>query len=401
MQEGPRFGDQRIYSLDLIRGVAICGLAPINILDFASPEDLYLIPPDEKGFGIWIWAVVNQFAAGKFISLFSLLFGAGIILQTREIDSKLGSTASMYLPRLGWLWVLGMLHAYLIWYGDILVPYALTGFVIFWCRKWSARSQAIVGLLVHFLFIITISGLIVAVALMVPDLEGWSSEEEDLGVLDPANMGKGWIEQMPMRASVVLLIHLIGIPVFFLPFTGSLMLLGMALLKSGFFEGTWSRISYLYCLIPSLAIGLIVGAVGLFFNWRSEWDPNTILFHTIWTVLVTPCLVFAYAILLVGWSGKSTLGWLQAGFRAIGKMALSNYIGQSLIFSLIFYGHGFDYYGKLSFSQIIMIPLAVWVVQMIFSVFWLERFQFGPLEWVWRCLSYRKRLPLRKIAIKY
>lgn len=397
--EQPRLGTQRIDSLDLIRGIAICGLAPINILDFASPDDYYFTPGDLQGLELGLWVGVLVFGMGKFISLFSLLFGAGIILQTQRSDLAQEDTTRAYLPRLGWLFFFGMLHAYLIWYGDILVGYAITGFLVFWFRKWSAKTLATVGGLVYVAYSLLLVAVIAGLAIFVESGEFWSALSGDEmaaeGEWDPEDPSGSWIQQLPGRSLIAFCVQLIGIPFLIIPINGSLMLIGMAILKSGFFTGTWKPTHYRTIMAVGLGLGVGLSVIGLFLTARDGWETRAFALHCGWFLAATPFLVGGYATTIVLWSQTSLFDGLKNGFRALGRMAFTNYIGQSVIFHLLFYGTGFGLRGQLGFGMVMLVPVAVWIVQMAASTLWLRSFRFGPLEWIWRCLSHRKRLPIR------
>ena len=381
----------RIEALDLIRGIAICGLVPINILDFASSEDWYFAPANLKDSEIWLWAFLSTFGFGKFVSLFSILFGASMILQTNKIEQLGLPVVKSYLPRLGWLWFFGMLHAYLIWYGDILVGYAITGFVVLWFRNLSARTLGIVGWGVHFFLALFWSILLwmIFMAGFGDEIESALTETEaDQGTFwDLATFSGSWIEQMPLRATFAVLTQLFGIPFVILPSCGSLMLIGMSLYKNGFFEYRWKKNSYRISLAIGFAVGIGLGLVGVLLSYRDGWNYASLIKHAPFGLLATPFLAFAYATTLVIWAQSSLLGWLQPGIKALGRMAFSNYIGQSLIFSLIFYGHGLGMRGQLSLSEVVMICPLVWIFQITISSIWLRYFRTGPLEGIWRRLA--------------
>lgn len=388
----------RIDSLDLIRGVAVCGLAPINILDFASPDDWLFSPVGFDRTDLVLWNLVSVFGMGKFVSLFSILFGASMVLQVDKLKSNSLPIAKTYLPRLGWLWVFGMLHSYLIWYGDILVGYAVTGFVVFWCAKWPAKLQGILGWGIHCfcLLLLAASAILISVLGAYEWMDSPWTETEGGTIWDPNVLKRTWIYQMPYRATVAALMHFIAIPFFILPMCGSLMLIGMSLYKSGFFELKWKKRRYYIVILSSVVLGGGASAIGVYLKGRADWTETAIFKHYSWDILVTPLAAAGYASIMVLWSGTRVFNWLQSAFKAIGRMAFSNYIGQSIIFSLIFYGHGLGYYGKLPLHEVLMICPAVWIVQMIFSALWLHYLRSGPLEWGWRSLIARRRLPLRR-----
>ena len=258
----PKPEQERIACLDVIRGVAVCGLVPINILDFAPAGDLFVSPKGLEGFEFWLWHLVHLFGSGKFMSLFALLVGAGIILATQKRDAAGLPVATRYLPRLGWLWFFGMLHAYFIWHGDILVAYAVTGFVLFWCRKWPAKIQACVGVAMLAVF----SALVGLITLLFWfgefDLGNWSELEaewnEDLENDLQAFRGS-WLEQMPTRALYAVILQLGGIPFLVFWIAGGMMFLGMSLMKSGFFQGKWPASWVRNLAVAGVATGSTLG----------------------------------------------------------------------------------------------------------------------------------------------
>ncbi|MEM9015437.1 MAG: hypothetical protein AAGC68_00390, partial [Verrucomicrobiota bacterium] len=201
----PTLTNQRIEALDLIRGIAVCGLVLINSIEIGFGAIPLVYPLDFPESERTLWTVVMGLGCGKFASQFAALFGAGMILFCDRAEASGRSAASVYLPRLGWLLVFGMLHAYLIWHGDVLVSYAVTGFVLFWCRNWSAKTFFIIGgaLMVSF-----VAPLIVgAIACLFIDfspldeytdqiLESIRTEEEK----ETAALTGSWLEQMKSRA---------------------------------------------------------------------------------------------------------------------------------------------------------------------------------------------------------
>lgn len=396
----PKLGPQRIESLDVIRGVAVCGLIPINILDFAPAGDLYLGPADLAGFELWLWQFVNLMGSGKFMSLFALLFGAGIVLATEEADAARQPVAKRYLRRLGWLMFFGMIHAYLVWHGDILVGYAITGFVVFWCRKWTIRTQVIAGvaMLAVFSALIGLIALVISVADIdlgnLSDFQDMVDEETEKEL--KAFQGS-WLEQTPQRALTAVFIQAFGIPLFIFWIAGGMMFLGMALMKSGFFRGQWKGRRYRTLGIAGIAGGILLsGAGALLINHHREGNLGLLLFHYQWSYWGTFILAIGYAACLMLWCRGTRAPWLRRTFAAAGRMAFSNYLGQSIILGLIFYGHGLGLKGQLSFTQIMAVVPCVWVFQLTFSVLWLKRFRFGPMEWLWRSLTYGKRIAIRR-----
>ncbi|MEM1442539.1 MAG: DUF418 domain-containing protein [Verrucomicrobiota bacterium] len=392
-------GTQRIESLDLIRGFAVCGLVAINGIEFGLGTVPLVYPLDFDGGDRALWTLVMGLGCGKFVTLFATLFGAGMILFTERAELSGQSAASVYLPRLGWLLLFGNLHAYLLWHGDILVTYAVTGFVLFWCRNWSAKVFAIVGSVLFALFVLPLyAGALIAQFIDFEEVfDNESLREEAANIMElirdeeateTAALTGTWIEQMKVRSLYVVVTHFFGIPLYLFWFAAMNMSFGMALMKSGFFRGEWSgeRIRKWTGLFLVVGLPLTLGGYGIF----SFADPSPAPFLWAYAALLTglPLVAFGYAGSLMMWSQRGEPGFLRRGFTAVGRMAFTNYICQSVILSLIYYGHGLGLRGRLDFSEAMLIVPVVWVVQMVLSVWWLKRFRFGPLEWLWRWLTY-------------
>ncbi|MEM7385517.1 MAG: DUF418 domain-containing protein [Verrucomicrobiota bacterium] len=401
MTETPKPSSDRIEALDVIRGIALCGLIPVNILDFAFVEDHFFSPRHVDPSQHWLWYLVSIFAIGKFVSLFSLLFGAGILLATEKADSRDLPVTARYLRRLGLLLGMGLLHAYLIWHGDILVPYAIIGFVLFWTRRWPARVHALIGAI---LLMVLPAGLVL-LGLVFRwagfDIGEWIENAQD----DPGtdwmidSYRNGWFQQIPARFVVAVMVQIIGFPIFF-PLCGGMMLLGMAAYKTGFLQRTWTRPRYGIIAMVTLLIGVTLGTASHLISFNRDWNVNSLLTTAPLGSLATILLATGYASAVLFWSFRHQHRFLWHPLRALGRMALTNYLSQSLILGFIFYGHGLNRYTELEFATVMAIVPAVWVFQAVFSVLWLRHFAFGPAEWAWRCLTYGKRFPLRRPAAR-
>jgi len=401
----PLPGSNRIEALDLIRGIAVCGLFPINSIEFGFGSMLLIYPFDLSETDETLWMLVMGLGAGKFATMFAALFGAGMILFCTRTEASGRSAASRYLPRLGWLGAFGILHAYLIWHGDILVSYAVTGFVLFWCRNWSAKTFFIVGCALMLVFVLPmIPGAIICHFIdFAPMEEGWSEMLKSILAEEAKEMAAltgTWGEQMKARALYAFLIHLLGIPLYLFWFAGMMMCFGIAAMKSGFFDGGWSdqRIRKTTALLLVSGLPLTVGGYAVFAH--APPSPALLLWAYAAIFAGMPLVAFGYAGLGVIWSRHEAPGILRRGFAAIGRMAFTNYIAQSIILGLIYYGHGLRLAGQLEFHEAMMIAPAVWILQMITSTWWLNHFAYGPLEWLWRRLTYgsavvflRRRLP--------
>lgn len=376
----------RLDSLDLIRGIAVCGIAAVNILDFAHTDGWILFPTSLGAPERFTAHLMSVFMSGKFLTLFSILFGIGILLQTEKYAATDLPEARAYLPRLGWLWLFGLLHGYLLWHGDVLVCYAVTGMLVFLCREWSARTMALVGWGVQLVFLAGVGSILLGLYLFdaTPDFSNASNEGTffDLDRLS----GPYLSSQLPLRAATTLITHLVGIPIL-VPFCGSLMLIGMSLYKSGFFssEGLAKHYNKLIIILGVLSLGCAgFGAIMISIAGDSLDDYGK---YSGLIIITIPFTAVFYALLISWWSKSEGFEWLRLALQSVGRMAFSNYIAQSIIFGLIFYGHGLALQNHLSFSEVMWIVPLVWVGQLVVSTYWLRWFSQGPLEFIWRKLA--------------
>ncbi len=389
----PAIGSNRIEALDLVRGIAVCGLVPINSIEFGfgSMEMIYPIGFSETDRVVWM--LVMGLGCGKFATLFAALFGAGMILFCERAEASGRSPGSIYLPRLGWLFFFGMLHAYLLWHGDILVSYSITGFVLFWCRKWTAKVFLIVGcaLMVSFVAPLILGAIICHFVDFSQFENDWAEIRESIlseGEKETKALTGTIADQMKTRALYAFFTQLLGIPFYLFWMAGMMMCFGMGLMKSGFFDGGWSVQRLRNTTVSLLVIGLplTVGGYAVFALADPSPAPLVWAYSALFAGL--PLVAFGYAGWGVIWSRRGRSSLLRRGFSAVGRMAFTNYIAQSLILGLIYYGHGLGLRGELDFYEAMLIAPIVWAVQMAVSLWWLGRFQFGPLEWLWRRLTY-------------
>ncbi|WP_419948377.1 DUF418 domain-containing protein [Candidatus Palauibacter sp.] len=396
---------ERIQAIDVLRGVAVLGILIVNIWSFAWVTAAYSNPSVAPGGGLggldlWIWAAVNVFADTKFISIFSLLFGAGIAMMNERMRRRGVPGGRLHYRRQSWLLVIGLLHAYGIWHGDILVPYALCGFVLYGCRDWAPRrllwaGGCAVGVVVLFM------GL---AHWTIPDWPAeeraavaaeWAPSTAEIGAEIEAMRG-GWARQMPVRAYYAFLVETVAFAGYLLWRAGGLMLVGMALYKLGVLSARRPVSFYRRLAVWGLGLGLPLAAAGVWYNVTAgfAWEQSKLggsLFNYVGSVGVF--LGYVGLVMLAARSGR--LARAQARLAAVGRMALTNYIAQSLICTLIFYGHGLGLFERVGGVGCVAIVVAIWSMQLAWSPWWLARFRFGPLEWLWRTLSYGRRQPMR------
>ncbi len=405
-EPSPVAESQRIRSLDVLRGFALLGILTMNIGVFSMPEATYFDPTaygDLTGVHGWVWRLNHSLADLKFMAIFSMLFGAGIVLMSERCSAREQSPAGLHYRRMAWLIVFGLLHAHLLWYGDILVWYGLCGLAVYLFRKLSAKWLIVLGLL----SIAIPSGIQLAAGATV---EHWPPEQlaavvADLQPAPEAIAGEvatyrgGWLEQMAHRSPKALELET-SVFLFWAGWRVSgLMLLGMALFKLGVFNAERSRRFYATWIVLAVAVGIPLISYGVQRNFAAGWKAPDFFFFG---------LQFNYwASLLVslGWVGvvmlvcqTSALSPWTRPFAAVGRTAFSNYILQTLICTTIFYGHGLGLFGQVERLGQAAVVAAVWALQLIVSPLWLRHCRFGPLEWLWRSLVYLNRQPFKRTS---
>jgi len=398
---------ERHESLDVLRGFAVLGILVMNIQSFAMPFAAYfnptaLGPPSDVDFTIW--TVKHLFADQKFMTIFSLLFGAGIWLFSTRAAERGGRPAVWHYRRMFWLLVFGLIHAYLLWYGDILVLYAVCGMLVYPLRKLGPRTLLIVGAIV----IAVASVFNIAAGLTidrwpaeaVADMQRfWAPNSAELANEIAAFRG-GWLEQLPVRAEYSFGFHMFEMWIWGIWRAGGLMLVGMALLKLGVLTGQRSRAFYQRLAVVGFGAGLPLIAWGVLRNIAEGWTVRYSFFQGMqWNY-------WGSLLVSLGWIGIVMTIWTSGALRgvvsrlaAVGRMAFTCYIAETLICTSLFYGHGVGLFGSVGRIGQVVTTLCVWAVLLLFAPWWLKRFRFGPLEWLWRTLTYGHVEPIaREVA---
>jgi len=407
--------DERIVSLDAIRGVAVLGILVINIRVFAMPEIVLLNPTvygDFTGANYWVWLLGHLFAKSKFITLFSALFGAGVLLfldgkseATDEgaadaADDTSGDGANdrgvdatgLFRRRNTWLLVIGLAHAYLLWYGDVLVAYAVLGFLLVQFRDRRPRLLAAYGAL--FLFAPFASELFAAVVQgQAVIADQWRPAAATLQ-REIEIYRSGWLTQFQHRAPTAVTRQTSGFLGSTLWRAGGAMFLGMALYRWGVLTGERSTRDY-WRLVAGGVVGLAVVGAGVWYIEANDWAASAALYWLQFNHWGSLLVAGGYIGAITLYCRARPDGLAVRSMAAVGRMALTNYLFQTLAATTIFYGHGLGLFGHLSRVEMAGVVLAIWAVQVPLSVLWLRYFRFGPVEWAWRTLTYGDRQPLR------
>lgn len=399
--------DNRIKSLDVTRGFALLGILVVNATFFAAPwqtsQNPLLAPLDVNETTMWSWLVMHVFFEFKCITLFSMLFGASIFLVGGDKSDK--ARGGVLTRRLVWLLIFGLIHALLIWYGDILTLYAICGFIVMLSRNWGPVTLTIVGTVLY-LIAFGVQSLLALTddfipASKMPEIEAqiaavFAPSAEEMARVQAAYQG-GLASALQENVSTWLMIMTNSI--FSLGVrTIGVMMIGMALFKWGFLSGRAPV--WLYVL------SVLVGGASLAAIWTQaqvNWQNGFEVMHMVtdgmlanaWLSIFVSIAYASVLILLV----KAGVKLLTEPLAAVGRMAFTNYIAQSLIMTTIFWsGRGFGLFGEVDRPTLMGIVGLVWLAQLIWSPLWLSKFQMGPLEWLWRRLSYGKGVVMGKQA---
>jgi uncharacterized protein len=430
----PVMPSERISSVDLLRGFSLMGILIMNITDFAGPGWNYAIPlttvkpvfngPHWKANTI-VWFLRWILAEGKMRALFSMLFGAGVILLTSRAEKRGAGVraADIYTRRNMWLVLFGMLHCFLIWNGDILFFYGVAALMfLFPFRNLKPKTliwTAVVVLLLNTLVVQVGQGVgayhemkqaqkaNAALAQhqtltedQIAALKSWKDIQDrwrpgtKLLYRDIAEHQHGWLSQAA-DAGDAFRGETIGAYAGFGDWFG-LMLLGMGLFRLGFFSLKLETRTYALTALIGLGIAWPLTFWGCWHAWRGGFDmfqTGLVLNVPYDLTRVTGALGNAAVLLLMMRAG--VFKWLLARVAAVGQMALSNYILTSLTMKTIFVWGAWHWYGYVEYYKLYYAVAGMWLVNLIFSTLWLKKFQFGPIEWCLRSLTYWKRQPMR------
>ena len=393
---------ERLDSLDVLRGFAVLGILVMNIQLFAMPMAAYFNPyalgePTTRDLAIW--SVSHILADQKFMTIFSLLFGAGILLMTGRMAERGARSARLHYRRMGWLLVLGLAHAYLLWDGDILVLYAVCGMLVYPARRLRAAPVCLLGVAM-----LTVGSSVLLAGGLTFDR--WPAEEvaewqrfwaptTDQLAEEIAAFQGGWTAQLPLRASRSAEFQTIDILFWGLWRAGGLMLLGMGLFKLGVLSGTRTRAYYAKQMAIGFGVGLPLVGWGLYQHHATGWNVRDSMFLVaLWNYWGSILTSLGWIGLLLTLRRSGALPSLFPRLSAVGRMAFSCYIFQTLISTLVFYGHGLGLFGRVDRLQQMMFTVVVWVILLVVAPLWLARFRYGPLEWLWRSLTYGHVEPL-------
>jgi uncharacterized protein len=393
---------ERIGAIDTLRGFAVLGILIMNIQSFALAGAAYLNPTafgDFSGVNRWVWIISHIIADKKFMTIFSMLFGAGIVLMTGRIEARGRSACGIHYRRTVWLLVIGLLHAYLLWYGDILFTYGLCALLVYLFRRLSPGKLLAIGLVSFAIGSLTFLFFGLSIRYWPPEaiqntMKSWNPGMEVI-TEELEALRSGWLGQMKMRITQSLFMQTF----YFLMQagwrSGGLMLIGMAFYKWDILTGRRSKRFYWWLIAIGCVIGLPLVIIGVYRNFSAGWSLEYSMFlgsqFNYWgSIFVSSAFIGVVMLVSISDLYRRLTGILAA----VGRMALTNYLMQTVICTTLFYGHGFGLYGRVERMWHPLIIVAVWIPQLVWSPLWLKHFRFGPAEWLWRTLTYRKPQPM-------
>lgn len=421
----PVSASARIRSIDTLRGVALFGILLLNIIAFAFPFAAYSDPRVDgstEGINLAMFMVIDIFFEGSMRAIFSMLFGAGLLIFVAKPATDPALIKRLFYRRTWLLIGFGLFNAYiLVWVGDILYAYGVAGLILYFFRNLSAKNLAACGMLIiaflgvlhtgfHFdsraqrAEVVAIESLPAGTVLSQEQeatMEQWDQflagqfATPELIAEELERKKSGYVDNFIGTAAINIFIQTVALVFNSLWDTLSMMLLGMAFMKWGLFDASRSLRFYSGIMLIGFGIGLPL----------NSWETITFVgsgFEPYWSAFNRPTYDIGRLSLALGYIGlvmmickAGIFSAIQSALAAVGQMALTNYLGQSIICNLVFLGFGLGLVGELERYQVYYVVFAVWLLQLIFSVLWLRRYRFGPAEWLWRSLTYRVRQPLR------
>ena len=400
----PTTSVKRFGAVDTLRGFALLGILVPNIVVFAWPmmatTDYTVMgdtPANQLGYTITTTAFL-----GKFMFLFAMLFGSGVIMYARKFDTagddgkyhtKLSNGVSLWYIRCGLLLGFGLLHAYGLWFGDILTFYAIAGLtLLWWIRRINPKIQFWGGLFFYYLSSLLMIGF--------SALGYWAVSEGYIEItelaMDPAIEILGYsgtyFDAFKARFFVVLAMHFLAVPLL-LPMLWGIMSMGMGLTRMGILTGERSLGFYVKAAIVCLGIGIPLTALSYIgINNTFDLIPGYIWYSSAQPIGVP--LALGYGALVIALAKWAPAKIITTPLAAVGRMALTNYFLHTILCTTFFYGYGFGKFASIEYPQLWLVVLTVWGINIVFSMLWLQVFTMGPFEWLWRVLTYRQLVPI-------
>ena len=405
--------EQRHISLDAMRGFAVMGILAMNIIGFAMPEWAYISPAaygtDTLADKI-AWAFSFVLIDGKMRGLFSLLFGASMMLIIDRAVAKGESATQIHYRRMAWLALFGLAHYFFIWFGDILFLYAIIGMIAFRFRNWPPAKLIKVALII-FVLGLALWGLQFGGLQLFQYYATRADASADMArqfreLMDSADLAFNVAPDLALHRGSYAAITMSKLDDWAEPLllvvqsaseTLPLMMIGMAMQKSGFLTGAWAVADYRRWAMRMVPVGLLLTLALAAWMVAVDFDRITALaIFYFWGGIPRMLLTIGYAALLLLLIDHYRNHPMLARVAAAGRAAFSNYLGTSIAMTTIFYGYGFGLFGDVGRAGLWLFVLGAWAVMLLWSKTWLMTFHYGPLEWLWRSLARGKIQAMRR-----
>jgi uncharacterized protein len=400
----PVSADERLEIVDVLRGLAVCGILVGNVQWFSGYG---MVPPSieaaQSTVNQVVHFLVHFFIEGKFYSIFSFLFGFGFAMQIARAEERGDANATIFKRRLFWLLVIGLLHAYLLWAGDIVSIYALMGFVLLLFRRKTNESLlkwSVALMIVPILTYMLLYGAFIAFAppdtaamIQTEQAAGWYRSVTAVTQSSYYDILTGYNRDYVIGRYMGLIFQMR------LPKILAMFLLGFYAHRIGVFEKLGAHKDLLKKV---LGYGLVLGIIGNIMmaglaGNEAPFPPSPatalgVVGYAFGVPALALSIIAGVALLWQSGSSKQLLSIIAP----VGRMALTNYLMQTVICVTLFYGYGFGMFGTIGAAKATLIAFAIFLFQIVFSNVWLKFFQYGPIEWIWRQLTYRQRIPLSR-----
>jgi uncharacterized protein len=365
----PTETDRRIVSIDIVRGFAVLGILIMNIQSYSMPDAAYLNPTAYEslvGNHLWVWLASHVFADQKFMSIFSILFGASLIMLSNKARKEHLRSGNLQSRRFAALLFIGLLHAYLLWAGDILVTYAICGFLMYYLR--GKKTKTLFRLAVVFLAIGSVISILSGYSVPFWEPGEFEALRESIWSPDKAALMEqigqylsNWERQMLIRVPSAFKMQTEVLLTTTLWRVCGLMLIGMGLYKKRIFSTKQKGKVYVKMTIYGLGLGLPLVLAGAMLHFHYEWDfQKSFFFISQFNYWGSVLMGIGYIGIIMVLAKVYSRSGLTKRFAQVGRMALSNYLIQSIICTSIFYGHGYHLGVPADIFRILAPLLQIW-----------------------------------------
>ncbi|MGJ7919538.1 DUF418 domain-containing protein [Neobacillus sp. LXY-4] len=393
-EEGAGKGTERIISIDIIRGFSIFGIFLVNMMDFHSPL-LYVEPLTwwSNPLDHTTYIVIDLMAQASFYPLFSIMFGFSIVLLLEKVKSRGLNQTMLVVRRLIVLLIFGLIHAFFVWHGDILIQYAMLGFILLFFLALSGRNLMAIGLSLYVIPVVFLSLILFIMATGIPS--------EELAVFDNEAAKQSihvysqgtFMDITEQRVNDWQSTNDLGnVPFLFISIF-PLFLIGAGIAKLKWLEQPDKHRHRLTLLV------IIMFVLGLFLKSMPYLLKGALFAQYVQDSIGGVCLAIFFGAFIVKIIERPRLKKWLSPLAAVGRMSISNYLFQSLLSSFIFYQYGLGLYGNVSLFTGTILVFVIFSFQILVSRLWLSRFSYGPVEWLWRVLTYMKPVKLRKPGV--